>query len=753
MPAGTLFGRGRAHLISLRSAQRIGPYRWHACIHPEPAMSTRRCLSALLLPLLSLLACARAWADPLYTVNFLPAGFAPAALNDAGQIVGTYGGAAAILSGGTITSLVPASRGVAINGHGDIAGTSNDGSAFARIGGTVVPVGASLPADMYPFSNATGINDAGMVAGNAQPFIGEAQRGFVYDGSGVHLIGTFGGDWSYAAAINASGAVTGTATLVPTQTPIDPDRHAYIYHNGTMQDLGTLGGLRSEAYDINAAGLVVGWSETNIDPDNAALSRPFLYRDGHLVDLGSLGGYWGYARALNDAGVIVGASDLITDVGWGYHGFIYLDGHMVDLNALVTGANGWEIIDATDINDAGQILGRACRLGTCADVRLDLVPAVPEPGAWALLAGGLVLLAWRARGRRVRPACAFGVALALAAPAVLADPLYTATFLPENFTAYGIGADGSVVGSGTNADSQGRAFVWKDGATTFLPTLGGPSAYATAINGSTVIGASMSGDFTRGFVYHGGDDIRSVGTLYGGDSIAYGINARGQVVGDSTDASGNDRAFLYSGGTLTDIGTLGGTDARARGINDAGMIVGGSQPGPGFPNDGAHAFLYHDGVMHDLGTLGGGFSWAYAINDAGQVAGYSLTAGDAAWHPFLYSGGVMHDLGSFGGDYGEAHAINAAGVVVGYSSSPGFGFSHAFMYADGALTDLNKVTDGLGIQVLTDAVGINDAGQIVANSCSEFGFCAPVLLTPVPEPAMAMLLLAGIPVLLRRRQN
>jgi probable HAF family extracellular repeat protein len=719
-------------------------------------MSIRRCLFSLLLPLL---ASAHAWADPLYTVNFLPAGFAPAALNDAGQIVGTYGGAAAILSGGTITSLgsiLPNSWGYAINDHGDIAGVQADGGAFAWIGGTVVPVGAGLPANMYPYSYATAINDAGMVAANAHPFAGEAQRGFLYDSGGIHMIGTFGGEWSHAAAINASGAVTGTATLVPTETPTDPDRHAYLYQGGTMQDLGTLGGLRSEAYDINDAGLVVGWSETGNDPDHPMPSRPFVYRDGHLVDLGSLGGDWGYARALNNAGVIVGASDLVTDVGWGYHGFIYLDGHMVDLNTLVTGANGWEIIDATGINDASQILGRACRLGTCADVRLDLVSAVPEPGSWALLCAGLGLLAWRARRRRAqaRPllTSALGCACALAAPAVLADPLYSATFLPADFTAYGIGNDGSVVGSGITADFQGRAFVWRDGTTTFLPTLGGPSAYATATAGGAVVGASVSGDFTRGFIYRDGD-IQRIGTLYGGDSYAYGINTSGQVVGASTDAAGNSRAFLYSGGTLTDLGTLGGTTAQANGINDAGMIVGGSQPGPAFPNDGAHAFLYHDGIMEDLGTLGGGFSWANAINGAGQVAGSSLTAGDVATHPFLYSDGVMHDLGSFGGAYGDAHAINAAGVVVGYSSFVDYGFSHAFVYADGSLTDLNDVTDGLGIQILMDAVGINDAGQIITNSCNEFGYCAPVLLTPVPEPSVAMLLLAGVPVLLWRRQK
>ena len=435
------------------------------------------------------------------------------------------------------------------------------------------------------------------------------------------------------------------------------------------------------------------------------------------------------------------------------------------------------------IDDADQILGRACRLGTCADVRLGLVPAVPEPAGPALPCAGLGLLAWRARRRRMPPLArsrttlslairsgatrsgvtpsgvsrsfmtrALGVALALAAPAVLAEPLYSATFLPLSFTAYSIGSDGSVVGGGTNADGQSRAFVWRDGTTTFLPTLGGPSAYATGTAGGAVIGASLSGDFTRGFIYRDGG-IQSIGTLYGGDSIAYGINASGQVVGDSTDTSGNNRAFLYSGGTLTDIGTLGGADAGARGINSAGMIVGGSQPGAAFPDDGAHAFLYRDGAMHDLGTLGGGSSWAYAVNDAGQVVGNSLVAGNAAWHPFLYSDGKMTDLGSFGGVYSEAHAINAAGVVVGYSSFAEFGLSHAFVYADAGLTDLNSVTDGLGIFVLTDAVGINDAGQIVANGCTTFGGCGPVVLTPLPEPAAALLLLAGIPVLAWRRQR
>ena len=76
-------------------------------------------------------------ADPLYTVDFLPTGFTADALNNSGQVVGTSGDAAAIVSGGILTSLAaiaPVSYGRAINSAGDIAGTLDNpygGRAFS----------------------------------------------------------------------------------------------------------------------------------------------------------------------------------------------------------------------------------------------------------------------------------------------------------------------------------------------------------------------------------------------------------------------------------------------------------------------------------------------------------------------------------------------------------------------------------------------------------------------------------------------
>lgn len=64
--------------------------------------------------------------------------------------------------------------------------------------------------------------------------------------------------------------------------------------------------------------------------------------------------------------------------------------------------------------------------------------------------------------------------------------------------------------------------------------------------------------------------IIDLGTLGGSESAAIGINARGQVVGGSTTASGEGRAFLWEKGTMIDLGTLGGESSFPYGITRAG---------------------------------------------------------------------------------------------------------------------------------------------------------------------------------------
>jgi probable HAF family extracellular repeat protein len=53
--------------------------------------------------------------------------------------------------------------------------------------------------------------------------------------------------------------------------------------------------------------------------------------------------------------------------------------------------------------------------------------------------------------------------------------------------------------------------------------------------------------------------VTDLGTLGGGTSKGYGINASGQVTGEAVIAGGVFHAFVFTpGGGMTDLGTLGG---------------------------------------------------------------------------------------------------------------------------------------------------------------------------------------------------
>ncbi|WP_051971684.1 PEP-CTERM sorting domain-containing protein [Massilia sp. 9096] len=332
-----------------------------------------------------------AHADPLYALSFLPAGFDASAINDAGQVVGSAGGAAAIYAGGTLSSLAGAlgpGTGLVINNAGDVAGSLGPqfgGSAYAYRGGTLTNIGALLPVD-YPNSYAPAINNGGAVGGTALPPVGEGLRGFVYAGGGFQTIGTFGGDYSVLTGLNNHDAATGYASL--NGPALNQPTHAFYYQGGSLQDLGTLGGTSSEGSALNDDGDVVGWSQLTGD----AARHAFLYRGGSLLDLGSLGGLQAEALGINNLGAVVGNSYLAD--GSTLHAFLYQGGVLVDLNGLISLGGGWQLTDAYDINEAGQILGTACLGGSCSSV---LLSPVPEPPTGAMLAAGLAVVA---AGRR-----------------------------------------------------------------------------------------------------------------------------------------------------------------------------------------------------------------------------------------------------------------------------------------------------------------------------------------------------------------
>jgi probable HAF family extracellular repeat protein len=148
-------------------------------------------------------------------------------------------------------------------------------------------------------------------------------------------LGTLGGIYGVAMAVNDHGAVAGMSTTA--QGLLRP----FLWRDGRMINLGALGdNVKAIALDINNRGDVVGTSEV----PGQETSRAILWRDGRMFDLGTLGGRGSVATGVNDLGVVVGYSDTADN---DTHAFRWERGVMTDLGSFM----------ATDVNDRGQIVG------------------------------------------------------------------------------------------------------------------------------------------------------------------------------------------------------------------------------------------------------------------------------------------------------------------------------------------------------------------------------------------------------------
>jgi probable HAF family extracellular repeat protein len=259
--------------------------------------------------------------------------------------------------------------------------------------------------------------------------------------------------------------------------------------------------------------------------------------------------------------------------------------------------------------------------------------------------------------------------------------------VPDPFSLFGI--------------TQIRTFFWQDGRLQDIGTLGGPDALPGT-----------------------GCDNQRPGLIVGTSFTSFTAN-------DDTGMPALD-PFLWYNGKMIDLGNLGGTVSIGQCANNRGDVIGQSN----LPGDVlTHAFVWHSGKMKDLGTLGGPNSEAIWINDAKDIVGSAdLTAPDI--HDAVrWRHGQILDLGTVPGDAcSRGRGINSHGQIVG-GSSDCHNFLHAFVWEEGGpMLDLNTlIPEDSGLQ-LTNAININDRGEILAKS-------VPVGVTPIDDEDLGHLVL------------
>jgi probable HAF family extracellular repeat protein len=185
-------------------------------------------------------------------------------------------------------------------------------------------------------------------------------------------------------------------------------------------------------------------------------------------------------------------------------------------------------------------------------------------------------------------------------------------------------------------------------------------------------------------------------------------------------------------GTLEDLGDTVYASVGWH-INESGQVTG--FEASTVDNNTQAAFRFSDGSGKvSLGTLGGQRSSGMSINSSGVVVGWSEVPSTSIWSRAFRAipGQAMEDLGTLSGTGAAgAEAINDNGTIVGWST--GRYWMTAFVYTDAdGMVDLNsRLSKSDSSLALTDAMGVNNSGQIVVLYQTSTGGYGTVRLTPL----------------------
>jgi probable HAF family extracellular repeat protein len=162
-----------------------------------------------------------------------------------------------------------------------------------------------------------------------------------------------------------------------------------------------------------------------------------------------------------------------------------------------------------------------------------------------------------------------------------------------------------------------------------------PNATQTLANGinarGDIVGRYSDTEGVHGFLLRKG--VFSTIDFPGASlTAAFALNARGDIAGYFVDANGTDHGFLLSDGKFTQIDYPGASGTWARGINNAGDIVGSHFNAAGIE----HAFLLKDGTFRNVHLPGSSCEHVGMAQDNGRVlAGSFCNTTDGMLYGFV----------------------------------------------------------------------------------------------------------------------
>ena len=413
-----------------------------------------------------------------------------------------------------------------------------------------------------------------LLAALALPFVSSAQDNKHHHYKLIDL-GTLGGPHSYGSVngngfslLNNSGVVASSAdTALPDPNAsffcFNPDcfqTHAAQWKDGEIIDLGALpGNNNSAAGSINARGWATGQSQSAlIDPVLGIPEfRGVLWKQGQIIDLGTLGGTESLGIYVNDAGQVIGFSTVSTApdplgfFGFPTHTFIWQNGQKLDIGTL----GGSDALPGASCSNQreGLVVGGAT---TTITANSDTGLPTADPFLWQ---HGRMIDLGSLGGTNGFAQCANNSGQVIGQSSLAANP------------------------AACNSGGPGcHAFFWEDGLMTDLGTLGGDTSEAIWLNNAGVVvgSADLPGSQIHDAVVWINKKIHDLGTVAGDPcSRGRGLNARGQVVGGSSDCHNFLHAFVWEEGRpMLDLNTLippgsGLQLTNAFNINDRGEIL------------------------------------------------------------------------------------------------------------------------------------------------------------------------------------